>query len=328
MRGFEHRVAGKFLLLKHLAKSSIFLSTSKAPRAFHVLGISNQVLEGIRVPILVEAVLVPFGDVIIYDSLLSAHSIHFGPGSRRSFNEEYKEAKGAGAIVASLGPDPRPLAPPAKKRASPTTSTPPPPREPHTNVIPLREPQVAFEVEWIGGLVELEGVHVRETGSARLSVMMWLTSTGDIARAETGPAHELLANGASELRAALASPLTKAPRPTHVRVASITLADALRAANPSLTVVVAATPEIDHAADGLPRALRGARPSSLGAGASADEMGAAFLAAKQVFEAAPWKKLPPSDVVLVIDVPALGVAGASPGRRSSSSVRTLCLSAS
>jgi len=305
VRGFEHRVAGKFVLLKHLAKSSIFIGTTEPVRVFHVMGISNPILEGHPVPTLVEAVLVPFGDVITYDSLITPHPVSYGPGARRMLNEAYQEAKAAGAIVVSLGPDPRPLAPPAKKERASS------PREAPTNVVPLRQPQGASDVEWIGGIAEIEGMHTHETGSARLAASIWLTSTGQIARAEAGLAHELLANAGSELRAALASPRTKAPRPTRLRVASITFADALRKADPSLTVVVAATPEIDVAAADLARSLRGGPPSHLSGGASADEVGAALLAAKEVYQAAPWKKLPPTDVVFVVDVPALGVAGAA-----------------
>lgn len=303
VRGFEHRVAGQFMLLKHLAKSSVFLATSEGPRAFHVLGISNPVLEGSPVPTLVDAVLVPFGNVIIYDSLLASRSIHFGPGSRRAFNEEYKEAKAAGAIVSSLGPDPRPLfepAPPAKKRTKAA------PIEPMSNVVPLRRREAADAIEWVAGIVELEGVRVRELGSERLAIMAWLTSTGEVARAESGLAHDLLARTASELRAALAS--TKAPRPTRVRVASITLADALRAADPSLTVVVASTPELDELRDQLTSELA-AGPSHLGGGASPDEIGAAFVAAKELYGARPWEKLPHGDFVFVADAPALGVSG-------------------
>lgn len=131
VRGFEHRVAGQFMLLKHLAKSSVFLATSEPSRAFHVVGISNPILDDQRVPILVEGVLIPFGDVITYDTLLSSYPVHIGPGMRRSFNEEYKEAKAAGAIVSSLGADPRPLfdeirrtlTPSARRQVRPTETS-------------------------------------------------------------------------------------------------------------------------------------------------------------------------------------------------------------
>lgn len=221
---------------------------------------------------------------------------------RRLFDKEYKEAKAAGTIVRSLGPDPRPLvapAPPTKKKRPKAASAAPP-----SNVIPLRRREAPGHVEWIAGIVEVEGV-----GSSPFAIMAWLTSTGEVARIESGLAHELLAETAAELRAALAN--TKAPRPTRFRVASTPFAEALRAADPSLDVVVAPTPELDELRDEVASELGAlaSTPSHLGGDASPDEIGAAFVAAKELYGARPWEKLPHGDFVFVADIPALGVSG-------------------
>lgn len=308
VRGFEHRVAGKFVVFRHLAKSTIFLSTAGPARGFHVVGITHPILDDQPVPLLVEGVLIPFGDVITYDSLLSSYPVHIGPGMRRLFDEEYKEAKAAGTIVRSLGPEPRPLVAPApltKKTQRPKAAS----ARPTSNVVPFRRREAAGDIEWIAGIVEIEGVRLRELGSAPLAIMAWLTSTGEVARAESGLAHELLAMAAPELRAALAS--TKAPRPTRVRVASTPFAEALRAADPSLEVVVAPTPELDELRDQVSSELGAlaATPSHLGGDASPDDIGAAFVAAKELYGTRPWEKLPHGDFVFIAEIPALGVSG-------------------
>ncbi len=52
------------------------------------------------VPIFVEAVLIPFRDMIISDGLLQSFpvQIRFGAGARRAFNEQYSAARAAGQV--------------------------------------------------------------------------------------------------------------------------------------------------------------------------------------------------------------------------------------
>jgi len=70
---WKHRVAGKFFVVKHLKKSSVFLDDREPPHAYGVLGLVSPLeqIVGPYLPILVEAVLLPFEDRIIYDSLLA-----------------------------------------------------------------------------------------------------------------------------------------------------------------------------------------------------------------------------------------------------------------
>ena len=51
---------------------------------------------------MVEAVLLPFNDKIIYDSIFFPYSMTFGGGIRRSFNDAYQEAKSRFGIITSL----------------------------------------------------------------------------------------------------------------------------------------------------------------------------------------------------------------------------------
>jgi len=115
---WKHRVSDRFIILKHLQKHSIFLSKG----VYAVLGIFTP-LEVMfpYVPMFVEAVLIPFRDVIITDGLLQSPpmQISFGAGARRSFNEEYSAARAASEIRTALPwpADPKPSVTSAKRKA-------------------------------------------------------------------------------------------------------------------------------------------------------------------------------------------------------------------
>ncbi len=93
VRSWQHLVHGTFYILRELAKYTVFLSTDKPPIAYGVLALSDpfDLLIGRPLPIMVQTVLLPFKDKIVYDGLLTSRNISFGPGIRRSFNESFKE---------------------------------------------------------------------------------------------------------------------------------------------------------------------------------------------------------------------------------------------
>jgi hypothetical protein len=103
----------------------VFLSTEEPPIAYGVLALSQpfEELVGPYLPVLAQTVLLPFKDLIVYDALLNAYRISFGPGIRRSLNESYEEAKARHGIITSLPMSARPLpanAPKAKPRPKAT----------------------------------------------------------------------------------------------------------------------------------------------------------------------------------------------------------------
>ena len=55
-------------------------------------------------PVLVEAVLLPFEDKIIYDSLLIPYRVMFGAGIRRSLSEAYRRVQEQGGVTTTLQP--------------------------------------------------------------------------------------------------------------------------------------------------------------------------------------------------------------------------------
>jgi hypothetical protein len=121
VRSWRHLVAGKFYIFRELKQYTVFLSTGQQPVAYGVLALSQpfEELVGPDLPVLAETVLLPFKDVIVYDALLNAYRISFGPGIRRSLNESYKEAKARHGIVTSLPIPAVPFVPAKAPKAKP-----------------------------------------------------------------------------------------------------------------------------------------------------------------------------------------------------------------
>ena len=55
-------------------------------------------------PVMVKAVLLPFGDRIIHDGLVAAHNVYLGPGIRRDYREMVRDLKAQGGPTLSLLP--------------------------------------------------------------------------------------------------------------------------------------------------------------------------------------------------------------------------------
>jgi hypothetical protein len=98
---WKHRVSGNFIVLEHLQKHSIFMSKD----VYAVLGIYTPFAALIPfVPMYVQAVLIPFRDVIITDGFLESPpmQISFGGGARRAFQAQYSAARTASQIRTAL----------------------------------------------------------------------------------------------------------------------------------------------------------------------------------------------------------------------------------
>lgn len=105
---WQHRVGGQFIVFKHLRSHSIFMNKD----VFGVVGIYSPLAELVRsVPAYVDAFLLPFGERIIIDGILTSPGVQlsFGAGMRRVFEKQYAEARDQSQIRTSLLPTvPRP----------------------------------------------------------------------------------------------------------------------------------------------------------------------------------------------------------------------------
>ena len=112
-------VAGKFTIFRQLKNYAVFLSTTEPAVAYGVVALTQPFEEmvGSQLPVMVDAVLLPFEGRIVYDGQLSTYSISFGPGIRRMLTESYQRAKDRGGIVTSLAAGSAPAPPPRTKKA-------------------------------------------------------------------------------------------------------------------------------------------------------------------------------------------------------------------
>jgi hypothetical protein len=101
---WEHRRQGRFFVCKHYKKHTLLLDEKNG--GFAVLGLYSTWEEMVPgpLPILVEAVLLPFGDRIIHDGLVTPYNVHFGPGIRRSISGDVATLKAKGGPIRSLLP--------------------------------------------------------------------------------------------------------------------------------------------------------------------------------------------------------------------------------
>lgn len=101
---WKNRVAAKFFIVRHLQKHSLFLNDSDKPIVYGVIGIISPIAEILpyEPPIMVDAVLLPFGNKIIFDSLLNSYPIRFGGGIRKNLNNQLRHAKELRGVITSL----------------------------------------------------------------------------------------------------------------------------------------------------------------------------------------------------------------------------------
>jgi hypothetical protein len=127
--GWKNALVGKFYIFRCLKKHTIFICISEKPyKAYGVLGLADPIEEVVghrSLPILCNAVLLPFNGQIIYDGLIAPYSVTFGGGVRRHLNEDYNQAKEAFGVITLFGDqsEPTPEKPKmAKKRPEKATS--------------------------------------------------------------------------------------------------------------------------------------------------------------------------------------------------------------
>lgn len=104
VRSWQHLLAGKFYILRDLKNYTVFLSTSSPATAYGVVALFTpfEYMVGPYLPVLVQAVLLPFKNRIVYDGLITSYNVTFGPGIRRNLNQDAKESKERNGIVTSL----------------------------------------------------------------------------------------------------------------------------------------------------------------------------------------------------------------------------------
>ena len=104
IQGWKRCIPGTFILERHLKKGSVFISAS-TDDVYLVNGIIDswdEMLHGAPPPILLQATLLPFGNVIITDGLVSVSQVRFGRNYSADFKETYMTAKHNGSIKTTI----------------------------------------------------------------------------------------------------------------------------------------------------------------------------------------------------------------------------------
>jgi hypothetical protein len=101
---WKNAVVGNFFIFRYLKQYTVFLDDRSPPMAYGVVAVADPIQELLSqdLPILTQAVLLPFKGKIIYDGLLSSYRVFFGPGVRKRLNETYRRAKEIDGIITSL----------------------------------------------------------------------------------------------------------------------------------------------------------------------------------------------------------------------------------
>lgn len=104
LESWRHPLTGFFVLERHLSHGSIFIDTER-DKVYQVKGITQtweEMIPYLKPPFPIKATLIPFGDCIISDGLVSPLGVSFGPEYRKSLTQIYLEAKKTGRILTKI----------------------------------------------------------------------------------------------------------------------------------------------------------------------------------------------------------------------------------
>ena len=107
-RSWRHFLTDTFCVFRYLKKYTIFLKDTDPPKAYGVLGLNDEIEDILymKPPVLVQAVLLPFREHIIYDGFIAPYNVHFGGNIKRRLNEDYRIAKERLGVITSLPAEP------------------------------------------------------------------------------------------------------------------------------------------------------------------------------------------------------------------------------
>ena len=104
IKSWKNHIKDRFLLVAHLKKYSVFITTGKDQKVYGVIGIFGEIKDIVPpfLPQYVETTLLPFKGQIIYCGLFGFYNIRIGSGMRGGIQAEYQKAKRRFGIITSL----------------------------------------------------------------------------------------------------------------------------------------------------------------------------------------------------------------------------------
>lgn len=172
-------------------------------------------------------------------------------------------------------------------------------------------PGAATGVEWVGALASLPAYVSEDDEPYRPEALFWIGADGAVLGSTVGRPGELLPGVGESLQTAMDQPIAGRPhRPGRIRVSSPELAEALRAAHPSIDVVHGPTPEVDGVLEGMREHMAqedAGELSYLGRGVPPAAVQSLFAAAAALFRAEPWERVPDDQSLLLVTIEQLGL---------------------
>lgn len=103
----KYYIKGRFAILRNIAKYTVFMhfDEKKETLLYGVTGALNPVSNIFpteKLPALVEAVLLPFDGIIIYDTIIESYSLSYGAGMVSAFEQFYIEERQKRGITETL----------------------------------------------------------------------------------------------------------------------------------------------------------------------------------------------------------------------------------
>lgn len=95
IEGWKKCISGRFIIERHLKRGSMLISMEDE-KVYQVAGIMSTLEEMFRyapMPLMVEATLIPFRDVIITDGMIMPYHVIIGGNMARTFKDIYMSAK-------------------------------------------------------------------------------------------------------------------------------------------------------------------------------------------------------------------------------------------
>lgn len=167
--------------------------------------------------------------------------------------------------------------------------------------------------EWIGGRFR-PPAYVVEKEPYRVELILFLERPDDLVVGMEIVSPVEPRSFAELLERTINRPLVGPPRrPTHLRVADPILAAELRAAVPDLVIEIGPTPELDEVFTHLSESMTGKESTASyfeDGRVALPDLQRLFAAAARLYPVAPWRFIP-DDQVLQLDIPTLGIEGAS-----------------
>lgn len=101
VRSWKNFIKGKFYVVRYLKEYAVFLTGAASAKAYgvHCLYSPFEDVIGSDLPILLETVLLPWRDKIIYDGLILPFNIHLGSGVQQGIEDSYRRAKVQHGII-------------------------------------------------------------------------------------------------------------------------------------------------------------------------------------------------------------------------------------